>query len=86
MKDPNTGDHPLHLLVNVFGKNVTNAKRILELLAFNHADMNMRNNDLWTPFQLAVKRGCFEAVEAFLNINQCESLRDKVDIDSQGGH
>lgn len=45
VKETNTGDTPLHLLINVFSKNSTNSRQILEIFAVNGADLNMKNNE-----------------------------------------
>ena len=66
-KDANSGDTPLHLLINVFSKNAINAKNILLMLTSNGVEVNARNNDLWTPLHLAVKRGSYDAVDALLS-------------------
>ena len=71
--------------MNIFTKNAINAKRIIELLALNGADMNAKNFDLWTPLHIAVKRGNYDTVEALLSINSLEGINNKVDIDCQGG-
>lgn len=68
VRDSNTGDHPLHLLINVFSKDPQTSNQIMSLLVKSGADMNSKNNDLWTPLHLAVKRGSYDAVEALLSI------------------
>ena len=40
-----TGDYPLHLLINVFNKNPTAAKKIMQFLAEAGADLNAKNDD-----------------------------------------
>lgn len=85
VKDLAQGDAPIHLLINVFSKNVQNARRILELLANEEdVDLNARNGDNWTPLHLAVKRGNHDAAEALLNLKTTKTY--PVDIDAYGGH
>ena len=81
-KDSSSGDTPVHLLVNVYSKSFSSAREILEMLALNGADLNAKNNDLWTPLHLAVKKGSFDAVEALININSLKEIHNKVDIDA----
>ena len=68
--------------MSVYPKNATNSKRILELLILNGANVNLKNNDLWTPLHLAVKKNCYEASEALFEINESGGIQDFVDIDS----
>jgi ankyrin repeat protein len=64
--DIKNGDYPLHLLINVYHKNHVAAKKILSFLIDAGASINSKNNDNWSPFHLAVKKGNFELVETFL--------------------
>jgi len=64
----------LHLLINVFAKNLVNSKEILEILAINGADLNIKNNELWSAIHLAVKRGSYDAAEALLKLNENEMI------------
>ena len=82
VKDSSSGDTPIHLLINVYSKNFTSAKQILEILAHNNADLNAKNNDLWTPLHLAVKKGSFDAIEALLTMNSTKDVHSKIDIDA----
>lgn len=77
--DLNTGDHPIHLLMNVFTKNTIASKKILSFLHEAGVDINCTNKDLWTPLHLAVKKGCYEGIEELLSLNS------HLDLDRQGG-
>ena len=55
--------------MSVYGKNSSNAKQILEILTKNNADVNAKNNDLWSPLHIAVKRGNYDAVFDILSLN-----------------
>lgn len=70
LKDLNTGDYPIHLLMSVFNKNIINSRRILELIVYYACDLNVRNSDHWTALHLAVKKSSYEAVEALVEISQ----------------
>ncbi len=48
-KDPISGDYPIHFLINVFAKNVTNGKRIIEIFEHYKIDFQAKNNDNWVP-------------------------------------
>jgi len=56
------GNTPLHLIMNVFSKQPQKCAYIIELLANNGANLNAKNNDYWTPLQLAAKKGQEKAV------------------------
>ncbi len=48
-----TGEYPIHFLINHFSKNTMNARRILNILAENKADMNLKNDEGWAPIHIA---------------------------------
>ena len=66
--DAQTGDRPLHVLMNLYRKQSDSAYKILKSLHAFGVDFNARNRDNWTPFHVAVKRGNFEAIKAMLEI------------------
>lgn len=43
--DLNTGDHPIHLLINVFTKNLVASKKILKFLFEAGVDINSTNKE-----------------------------------------
>ena len=91
-RDLSTGDYPVHLLMTIFSKNPINAKRIMEI--FNHykVDFQAKNNELWGPIHIAVKKGSFDGVEALMKINKKASVNGQIidelqsfDINEPGG-
>lgn len=66
IRDPKSGDYPIHTLMISYSRNLMNGKRILELLISAGADLSVKNNDHYTALHLAVKRGCYDAVESLL--------------------
>lgn len=78
-KDTATGDTPLHLLVNVYQKNIIAGKKILNFLVEAGADINAKNNEWWGPLHMAVKKGSLDIVEAL------SSLKNYTDINLTGG-
>ena len=93
--DTQTGDRPLHILMNLYKKQSESAYQILKSLHAFGVDFNARNRDNWTPFHVAVKRGNFEAIKAMLEIAGNKPQKswlaaktqnpDFVDIDAPGG-
>lgn len=61
--DMKNGDRTLHTLMNVYQKNTVAAKKILGFLVEAGANINSKNNEQWTPFHIAVKKGHLDAVE-----------------------
>ena len=51
-------------------------------MAKNGADLNIKNNENWTPLHIAVKKGTFDAAEALLKLNDDLLIADLVDIDA----
>jgi ankyrin repeat protein len=81
-EDSRTGDRPLHLLVGVYNKNPIAAQKIFNFLVQAGADPNVKNNEQWSPFHLAIKKGFLDIVEAFLAVKNQTFL----DIDAPGGY
>jgi ankyrin repeat protein len=80
-QDLKNGDRPLHTLMNVYQKNQVAAKKILGFLVEAGANINSKNNELWNPLHIAVKKGHMDAVESFL----AYKYKGLVDLDSPGG-
>ena len=66
--DQISGDTPLHILMNLYHKQIDSAYEILQSLSDFGAEYNMRNRDNWSAFHLAVKRGNISAIKAMLEI------------------
>lgn len=69
IKDISSGDYPIHILVGAFNKNLTNAKKILELMVNFACDLNVKNNEQWTALHLAIKKGNYDIVQALIEIS-----------------
>ena len=54
--------------MNVYNKNPTVAKKIMHFLAEAGADLNAKNDDLWAPLHLGIRKNNYEAVEALLQL------------------
>eukprot|EP00347_Sterkiella_histriomuscorum_P022013 403331989 len=85
LKDINSGDYPIHMLMSVFNKNITNSRRILELMIQYACDLNLKNSDQWTALHLAVKKNSYEAVQALIETSYQGLELDGVDLNNQGG-
>ena len=68
-KQDSDGNTPCHLVMNIFSKNPEKCSHILELIAFNGASLNQKNNDFWAPLHTAVRKGQEKAVKAILRVN-----------------
>ena len=84
-RDLQTGDSPIHTLVNNFMKNMLAARKILEFLANAGADLNVKNYEGWTPMHLAVRKGSLDIVEALLSLRGLTLTQEQLDLNVQGG-
>ena len=58
---------------------------IFKLLIEKGAEVNVKNDDLWTPLHLAVKRDQTDAVEEIIKYNKSVSEAKKFSINRHGG-
>lgn len=67
------GNNALHVLMCLFDSDVTNNKKIAELLINYGVNPNGFNKQKWTPAHLAIKRGQMEAVKWILDFNSAKN-------------
>lgn len=68
-KQDRSGNSALHHLVPIFRKNKMEAAKIGQLLLDAGAEPNLFNDSGYTPLQLAIKKGSYNAIEFFLTYN-----------------
>jgi ankyrin repeat protein len=56
--------------MNIFSKNPERCCYILDLLIFNGANINERNDDQWAPLHTAIRKGQDGAVKAIIKLNR----------------
>ncbi len=81
-RDLKTGDRPIHTLISAYSKNLMNAKRILEILVSAGANLSLKNNEYNSALHIAVKRGCYDAVESLIELSSSLTKDKQVDINS----
>lgn len=59
-----------------FGKNLINARKIVEIFQHYKIDFQTLNNEYWAPIHVAVKKGCFDAIETLIKLGKSLSSQD----------
>ncbi len=49
------------------------------------ADLNLKNNDQWTPLHCAIRKGNPETVEALLDLRLNNKIPSNIDVSAHGG-
>lgn len=69
------GNTPLHLVMNVFSKNPQKCTYIAETLVMSGANVNMKNNDNWSPLHMAARKHQEKGIQIIIQLNQ--KLKEK---------
>ena len=69
----------------MFNKDLRHSRMIFKLLIEKGAEVNVKNDDLWTPLHLAVKRDQTDAVEEIIKYNKSVSEAKQFSINRHGG-
>lgn len=75
------------MVMNIVSKDPAKCASISEILVMQGANVNLKNNDNFTPLHAAIKRNQEKGVQIIIQLNKKlkERNRTTFDLDSAGG-